>query len=276
MMRNPGFACARIDRSKIGGYRSTHTILAALFWVVGMNAPLRELSQAERLIWLYLSRTEKVGPVTFFQLLRQFGSTQGALLGAPDLARRGGGRPELRIFPAATAEREIGACAAMGARLICTGGPDYPPQLGAIVDPPPVITIRGHGHLLAKPMIGVVAARNASASGNRFARQIATDLGAEDFVICSGLAREIDASGTVPLLPVASIWSIHRRSRTCTNVSPNRAPSSPRCPMAQHHEVGFSPAQPHHFRSLAWHSGDRGGAALGLADHRPHGRRGRP
>ncbi len=82
----------------------------------------------------------------------------------------------------------------MGARLICAGEPDYPPQLAAIADPPPVITIRSHGHLLARSMIGVVGARNASASSNRFARQIAADLGAEDFVIASGLARGIDAS----------------------------------------------------------------------------------
>jgi DNA processing protein len=159
-----------------------------------MNSPARELSQAERLAWLRLSRTENVGPVTFFQLLRHFGSAGEALHGAPDLARRGGGRRELRIFPAAEAEREIEACAAMGARMICAGEPDYPPQLAAIADPPPVITIRGHGHLLARPMIGVVGARNASASGNRFARQIAADLGAEEFVIASGLARGIDAS----------------------------------------------------------------------------------
>jgi len=141
-------------------------------------------------------------------LLRHFGSAEEALRGGPDLARRGGGRRELRISPAAKAEREIEACAAIGARLICAGEPDYPPRLSAIADPPPVITIRGHGHLLTRPMIGVVGARNASASGNRFARQIAADLGAEDFVITSGLARGIDAgahegglaSGTVAVI----------------------------------------------------------------------------
>ena len=159
-----------------------------------MNSPIRELSQAERLSWLRLSRSENIGPVTFFQLLRHFGSVGEALEGAPELARRGGGRRQLRIFPAAKAEREIETCGEIGARLVAACEPDYPPRLAAIADPPPVITLRGHGHLMARPMIGVVGARNASASGNRFARQIAADLAAADFVIASGLARGIDAS----------------------------------------------------------------------------------
>jgi DNA processing protein len=43
-------------------------------------------------------------------------------------------------------------------------------------------------------MIAVVGARNASANGKRFARQIAMDLGARDFIVVSGLAKGIDAS----------------------------------------------------------------------------------
>jgi DNA processing protein len=159
-----------------------------------MNSPIRELSQAERLSWLRLSRTENIGPVTFFQLLRHFGSVGDALEGAPELAHRGGGRRQLRIFPAARAEREIESCAGIGARLIAACEPDYPPRLAAIADPPPVITLRGHGHMMGRPMIAVVGARNASASGNRFTRQIAADLGAEGFAVTSGLARGIDAS----------------------------------------------------------------------------------
>ena len=159
-----------------------------------MNPATRALSDAERLAWLRLSRSENIGPITFFQLLRHFGSADEALRGAPEMARRGGRRRTLRILPRTEAEREIEACAALGARLIAVGEPDYPPALAVIADRPPVITLRGHGHLLGKRIIGVVGARNASASGNRFARQIAADLGAEGFVVASGLARGIDAS----------------------------------------------------------------------------------
>ncbi len=159
-----------------------------------MNLPTRALSNAERLAWLRLSRSENIGPVTFFQLLRHFGSAEEALRGAPELARRGGRGRALHLFPEADAENEIEALTALGGRLIAASEPAYPPALAAIADPPPLLAMRGHAHLLGERMIAVVGARNASASGNRFARQIAADLGAEGFVIASGLARGIDAS----------------------------------------------------------------------------------
>jgi DNA processing protein len=59
--------------------------------------------------------------------------------------------------------------------------------------------------LLRERMIAVVGARNASASGSRFARQIAADLGGEGFVIASGLARGIDASAHEGALPHGTV-----------------------------------------------------------------------
>ena len=158
-----------------------------------MTSPVRELSDVERLNWLRLSRSENVGPINFFQLLHHFGSAEEALRGAPELARHGG-RRTLRMCSRAEAKREIEACAAIGARLVAAGEPDYPSRLIAILDAPPLITLIGHGNLLRKRMIAVVGARNASASGMRFARQIAMELGAEGFAVVSGLARGIDAA----------------------------------------------------------------------------------
>ena len=59
-----------------------------------MAAP-SPLSDAQRLAWLRLWRSENVGPVTFRQLLRRFGSAEAALDALPELARRGadGERP---------------------------------------------------------------------------------------------------------------------------------------------------------------------------------------
>ena len=96
-----------------------------------MNSPTRALSDAERLAWLRLSRSENIGPITFFQLLRHFGSAVEALRGAPELARRGGGRRRLRLFPEADAEREIEALAGLGGRLIAAWEPAYPAALAA-------------------------------------------------------------------------------------------------------------------------------------------------
>jgi DNA processing protein len=66
----------------------------------------------------------------------------------------------------------------------------------------------GEAELLGRPMVAVVGARNASASGRRFARDLAAGLGKAGIVVVSGLARGIDAaahlgalaSGTVAVL----------------------------------------------------------------------------
>ena len=154
----------------------------------------RDLTDAERLAWLRLIRSENVGPVTFFELMRHFGTAGDALEALPDLARRGGRRGSLRVGSRAAAEREIDTLRAIGARFVALGEPDYPRPLAAIADPPPLLSVIGHGHLLNKRGVAIVGARNASASGNRFARQIAGDLGAADYVVASGLARGIDTS----------------------------------------------------------------------------------
>ena len=50
----------------------------------------------------------------------------------------------------------------------------------------------GHAHLLAKPALAMVGARNASAAGQRIAGKLAKDFGARGLILVSGLARGID------------------------------------------------------------------------------------
>ena len=86
--------------------------------------------------------------------------------------------------------------------------PGYPALLRAIADPPPVLFVLGHSNLLSREGVAIVGARNASASGARFARQIAGEIGAQGLNIVSGMARGIDAaahagaldSGTVAVM----------------------------------------------------------------------------
>lgn len=158
------------------------------------GAHQRGLSPAERLAWLRLIRSENVGPTTFFKLLEHFSTAEAALAALPELARRGGRTKPVAICPKAAAERELEALAKIGAQLLAWGEPDYPEALAAIDDPPPLIAVRGHAHLLKQRMVAVVGARNASANGRRFARQLATDLGQSGLVVISGMARGIDAS----------------------------------------------------------------------------------
>ena len=154
----------------------------------------RTLSDEERIAWLRLIRSANVGPGTFFRLLNRFGTAARALDALPHLARRGGRAAGLRIAAAVEAERELAAARRAGAVAIAWGEPAYPPLLAHIHDPPPILYATGRLDLMAKKTIGVVGARNASVNGRRFARKIATDLGAGGLMVASGLARGIDAA----------------------------------------------------------------------------------
>ena len=154
----------------------------------------RVLSQAERLAWLRLIRTQNVGPITFRQLLRRFGSAEAALDALPDLSQRGGRARPIRVCPAAVARREMETLDALDARQIALFEPDYPPALAALDDAPPVLSCFGHTHLLQRHAIAVVGARNASANGRRLARQITAELGAAELLVVSGMARGIDTA----------------------------------------------------------------------------------
>jgi DNA processing protein len=60
--------------------------------------------------------------------------------------------------------------------------------------PRPLLYIKGRAGLAAFPIVAIVGARNGSASGQKFTRQLASELGLDGFVIASGLARGIDTA----------------------------------------------------------------------------------
>lgn len=172
-----------------------------------MTTPRRPLSEAERLDWLRLARTDAVGPITFHALLRRCGSARAAIDALPELSRRGG-RVGLKPPSAADVGREVEALARIGGRIVAWCEPDYPAPLAEIEDAPPIISILGRAEVAHRPAAGMVGARNASLNGRRFARDMALGLGAAGFAVVSGLARGIDtaahegslSTGTVAVL----------------------------------------------------------------------------
>lgn len=158
---------------------------------IGQNR--QQLNRSERSDWLRLTRSENVGPITFFHLVRYYGSAGAALEALPALAARGGKR-KIKICPNDVAERELERIEEIGATLIAHGEPDYPRALGAIEDAPPLLMRLGHGDLLERPLVAIVGARNASSNGRRLASQLAADLGAAGMTVVSGMARGIDTA----------------------------------------------------------------------------------
>ena len=154
----------------------------------------QRLSEAERLDWLRLIRTDRVGPRTFRDLIRHFGSARAALTALPDLARRGGSTFSARIFSTEQAAAELKAARARNVEYVALGEPAYPLRLQMIDDAPPLIGVRGKLDVLGRPLIAIVGSRNASAAGVKFAERMARDLGAFGIAVVSGLARGIDAA----------------------------------------------------------------------------------
>src|SRR5437868_9136493 len=101
------------------------------------------LTDAQRLDWLRLIRSDNVGPRTFRMLLNHYGDAHAALAALPDLARRGGAQRSPRIFSRQDAEREMEAAHELGVRFVALAEPDYPERLREIDDAPPLLAVRG-------------------------------------------------------------------------------------------------------------------------------------
>ena len=172
------------------------------------NTTYFSLSDAQRIAWLRLIRTENVGPATFRDLINHCGSADNALAMLPEIVGRTGKRRYLSIATTDDAERELEQVARHGAMLVGIGEEAYPPMLRLADSPPPLVTIKGNPDVFKGLAVGIVGARNASMAGLTMARRLTRDLGAKGVAVVSGLARGIDcaaheaalATGTVACL----------------------------------------------------------------------------
>ncbi|PPB79845.1 DNA processing protein [Albidovulum inexpectatum] len=165
-------------------------------------------AEDDRLSWLRLIRSRRVGPTTFWRLLAEYGSADAALEALPEIARAAGVE-SYQPCPPQIVERELRAGRKLGARLVCRGEPDYPEPLAGLDDAPPVLWVRGCIDTFTRPMIALVGSRAASSLGLRMARKLGRDLAEAGFCVVSGLARGIDAAahqaalegGTIAVMP---------------------------------------------------------------------------
>jgi DNA processing protein len=161
-----------------------------------------QLTDAQRLDWLRLIRTEGVGPRTFRTLINRFGGAAAALDALPVLSRRQGRRIEP---PSRTqAEDELAALARLGGRLIATGEAEYPRLLQQTDAAPPLLALRGAA-ILNRPAVALVGSRNASTAGLAFTERLARGLGEAGLAVVSGLARGIDARAHKASLPTGTV-----------------------------------------------------------------------
>ena len=153
---------------------------------------MAELAQAEAFARVRLIRSPNVGPVSYAQLLRRFGTAQAALEALPDLAARGG--KAYRAAPAGRIEDEVAAVKKAGARYLFHDSPDYPPLLRELESAPPVLVVKGDAAVASRCCIAMVGARNASAAAVKLSRDFGAALADAGLCVVSGLARGIDGA----------------------------------------------------------------------------------
>ena len=166
--------------------------------------PRPPVTEGERIDWLRLLRSRRVGVATFMRLLREHGSARDALRALPALARAAGVE-DYAPCPEGVAVKEYKAGTALGARLLLRGDPAYPALLDLLPDAPPLLWALGDAGLLARPMVALVGARNASSLGLRMTRMLTEGLGQSGLVVVSGLARGIDTAAHKAALPTGTI-----------------------------------------------------------------------
>ena len=161
-------------------------------------------TEDQKVDWLRLLRSRRVGVSTFYRLMRDHGTAKEALHHLPDIALAAGVQ-SYEVCPEAVVQVELKAAKSVGAQLVCHGDVHYPSDLKDLDDAPPMLWAIGAPDILCKPQIALVGARNASSLGGRMARALAAELGQAGYVITSGMARGVDTAAHLAALGTGTI-----------------------------------------------------------------------
>lgn len=161
-------------------------------------------TEEDKLSWLRLLRSRRVGPATFLRLMKEHGAASAALDALPGVAAQAG-ETGYRICPEGVVHAEMRAGRKAGARLLFLGSTDYPPLLAMLTDPPPILWAIGAPELARRPTVSVIGARSASSLGTRMARALAQGLGGAGATVVSGMARGIDAAAHAAALETGTV-----------------------------------------------------------------------
>ena len=170
-----------------------------------LNNSSQTITDQEKINWIRLTRSQNVGPTTFFRLLDIFNNAQNALENIANYSVKGGRQKPIIIYSAKKAEVELEQCKKINAEIIIFKDHFYPKLLKEIFDPPPIITVLGKLSLLKQKTLSIVGPRNSSHNGYKFAKMIANELGKKGFIIASGLARGIDTAAHLGSIDTGTI-----------------------------------------------------------------------
>ena len=151
--------------------------------------------------WVALSRIPGIGPRTFARLVARFGSP-GQVLAAPERELIALGRlpPEMAAQIIASGQEldrldaELTAIAQEGIVILTYDTPEYPTNLAACGEAPPVLFLRGQMTEADERGVAVVGTRSPTRAASKAAEQIAQGLAAQGVTVVSGLAIGVDTA----------------------------------------------------------------------------------
>lgn len=163
-----------------------------------------------RELWLRLTLTPGLGPATVKKLFRHFGCADSICkAGEKALAACGFLRQESIAAlsgpsPATVkaARNTLRLAEKRGITLLCLDDPLYPPLLGELHDPPPLLYVKGCLRALTGPGLAMVGARAATSYGLQMAGMLAAGLARRRLSIISGFALGIDTAAHTAALAV--------------------------------------------------------------------------
>jgi len=155
----------------------------------------------ERAAMVALIRTGRRPWVEYAELVEELGSATAALKREIGSEQERRGQTSLLPDDASNAEElldhartDLERWDAQGMRLVTVLDPDYPPNLKAVHDRPPILFIAGHLTPSDAKAVAVVGARKATDAGIEQATQIAAHLTRTGYTVVSGVAAGIDTA----------------------------------------------------------------------------------
>ena len=156
----------------------------------------------ERAATVVLLRTGRRPWVEYSELLEEHGGAMAAL--EHELSSRAtGSSAQTSLLPEPAphtddlldqARADLARWDASGMRLVTVLDPDYPPNLRAVHDRPPMVFMAGRLTPADARGVAVVGARKATDAGLRTATNFARHLAANGYTVISGLAAGIDTA----------------------------------------------------------------------------------
>lgn len=149
--------------------------------------------------WLGLSLVQQMGSVRIQQLVSNFGTARDAWQASEYLLRqarlpRKALSSLLELRRTLDLDAELAKVTSIGAYLITWADSSYPENLRHIVDPPPLLYVRGT--LLSSDMLAlsIVGTRRATRYGIDVANRMGYWLASQDVTIVSGMALGVDSA----------------------------------------------------------------------------------